>query len=50
LAELTAIVETGPDRKVDGVVRCRRVDLRRVIAERFSVDCHALYVGKLLKK
>jgi hypothetical protein len=37
-AELTAIVETDPDRKVDGVVRWRRVDLKRVIAQRFGVD------------
>jgi transposase len=40
LAELTAIVETGPDLKVDGVVR-RRLDLKRVIDERFGVDYHA---------
>jgi len=50
LAELAKIVETGPDRKVDGVVRWRRIDLKRVIAERFGVDYHARYVGKLLKK
>jgi transposase len=50
LAELTTIVETGPDRKVDGVVRWRRIDLKRVIAERFGVDYHERYVGKLLKK
>jgi transposase len=49
-AELAKIVETGPDRKVDGVVRWRRIDLKRVIAERFGVDYHARYVGKLLKK
>jgi transposase len=50
LAQLAAIVETGPDRKVDGVVRWRRVDLKRVIAERFGVHYHERYVGKLLKK
>ena len=50
LAELAMIVETGPDRKVDGVVRWRRIDLKRVIADRFDVDYHARYVGKLLKK
>ena len=33
-----------------GVVRWRRVDLKRVIAERFGVDFHPRYVGKLLKK
>ena len=35
--ELSTIVETGPDREVDGVVRWRRVDLKRVIEERFGV-------------
>src|ERR1035441_219241 len=29
-AELAAIVEAGPDRKIDGVVRWRRIDLQRV--------------------
>ncbi len=33
-----------------GVVRWRRIDLKRVIAERFGVDFHERYVGKLLKK
>jgi transposase len=30
-AELSQIVETGPDPAVDGVVRWRRIDLKRVI-------------------
>ncbi len=34
LAEFARIVETGPDRKVDGLVRWRRIDLKRAIAER----------------
>ena len=50
IGELATIVETGPNRKVDGVVRWRRIDLKRVIAERFGVDYHQRYVGKLLKK
>jgi transposase len=50
LAELSKIVEDGPDRQIDGVVRWRRVDLKRVIAERFGVDFHPRYVGKLLHK
>lgn len=29
----------GPDPAVDGVVRWRRVDLQRVIKERFGVEC-----------
>ena len=49
LDELASLVETDPDRKVDGVVR-RRIDLKRVIAECFGVDYHQRYVGKLLKK
>ncbi len=50
LAELATIVETGPDRKTDGVVRWRRVDLQRVISARFGVDYHQRHVGKLLKR
>src|ERR1700735_4479452 len=50
LAQFAKIVEAGPDREKDGIVRWRRVDLKRVIAERFGVDFHPRYVGKLLKK
>ena len=50
LAQFAKIVEAGPDREKDGVVRWRRIDLKRVIAERFGVDFHPRYVGKLLKK
>ena len=50
LAQFARIVEAGPDREKDGIVRWRRVDLKRVIAERFGVDFHPRYVGKLLKK
>jgi transposase len=49
-AELAAIVEAGPDRAIDGVVRWRRVDLQRVIKQRFGVDFHERYVGTILKK
>ena len=45
-AEFARIVESGPDREIDGVVRWRRTDLKRVIAERFSVDFHPRYIGK----
>ncbi len=38
-------METGPDPAVDGVVRWRRIDLKRVIRERFGVDYHERYVG-----
>ena len=50
LAEFSTIVEAGPDREKDGVVRWRRVDLKRVIAERFGVAFHERHVGKILKK
>jgi transposase len=50
LTELASLVEAGPDRERDGVVRWRRIDLKRVIAKRFGVDFHARHVGKILKK
>ncbi len=49
-AELAEIVEIGPDPAVDGVVRWRRVDLQKVIKERFGVDYHERYVSTLLKE
>ena len=48
-AELGQLVETGPDRAVHGVVRWRRIDLQRVIVERFGIAYHERTVGKLLK-
>ncbi|MGA1753802.1 MAG: IS630 family transposase [Pontimonas sp.] len=48
LAELEKIVESGPDLEKDGVVRWRRVDLQRVIKERFDVDYHVRHVGQIL--
>jgi transposase len=47
-AELARLVETGPDRAVHGVVRWRRIDLQRVILNRFGVASHERTVGKLL--
>src|ERR671911_2431655 len=46
--ELAQLVETGPDRAVHGVVRWRRVDLQRLIPERFGVAYHERTVGKIL--
>ena len=46
--ELAQLVDAGPDRAVYGVVRWRRVDLQRLIAERFGVTYHERTVGKLL--
>ncbi len=48
MSELCVIVETGPDPEVDGVVRWRRVDLKRVIEERFGVIYSARGISDLL--
>lgn len=48
-AEIAQLVEVGPDRAVHGVVRWRRIDLQRVIVERFGVAYHERTIGKLLK-
>ncbi len=47
-AELAELVEAGPDRQVDGVVRWRRIDLKEVIRDRFGVDYHERSVSRLL--
>lgn len=47
-AELVELVEAGPDRTKDGVVRWRRRDLQRVIEERFGVHYHERHVSRLL--
>ena len=49
-AELAQLVETGPDRAVHGVVRWRRADLQRLIADRYGVTYHERTVGKLLRQ
>ena len=48
MAELGSWVEAGPDPAVDGVVRWRRQDLERRIAERFGVEVHERTVGRYL--
>jgi transposase len=48
-AEIAQLVEIGPDRAVHGVVRWRRIDLKRVIIERFGIAYHERTVGKLLE-
>ena len=50
MAELAEIVETGPDPAVDGVVRWRRVDLTRVIEERFGVVYSERAISDLLAR
>jgi transposase len=47
-AELAQLVEAGPDRAVHRVVRWRRGDLQRLIAERYGVTYHERTVGKIL--
>lgn len=48
LAEFDRIVEAGPAIETDGVVRWRRIDLKRVIEERFGVVMAERSVGDLL--
>jgi transposase len=48
VSELGAWLEAGPDPAVDGVVRWRRQDLRRRIADRLGVELHERTVGKYL--
>ena len=48
MGELSVIVETGPDPEIDGVVRWRRVDLKRVIEERFGVTYSERAISDLL--
>ena len=50
MAELAVIVEAGPDREKDGVVRWRRVDLQRMVKERFRVEFCERYIGTLLRR
>lgn len=49
-AEVAALVRQGPDLTQDGVVRWRRADLSRVIAERFGVSLAERSVGHLLRR
>ena len=41
-------IRAGPDPETDGVVRWRRIDLKRKIEERFGVTMHERTVGKQL--
>lgn len=50
LAEFGKIVEAGSDRERDGVVRWRRVDLKRVIAEKFGVDFTSAMSGRCSRR
>lgn len=46
----STVVETGPDRAVDGVMRWQRIDLQKVVRECFGVDYHEHVIGKILKQ
>jgi transposase len=48
MAALSEIVETGPDLESDGVVRWRRIDLKRVVEERFGVVYSERSISDLL--
>ncbi len=50
LTELEEIVRAGPDQAIHGVVRWRRVDLKKVIKDSFGVDYSERGVGALLKR
>jgi transposase len=50
LEELARIVETGPDPATDSVVRWRRIDLVKVIEERFGVTYTQRHISDLLCK
>ena len=47
-SDLAALVEAGPDPERDGVVRWRRIDLKRQIETIFGVAMHERTVGKQL--
>jgi transposase len=49
MAEFAEIVEMGPDLSADGVIRWRRIDLQRVIEDRFGIVYHERTISKLLK-
>ena len=49
-AELTALIEAGPDVERDGVVRWRCVDLRQLILSRWNIAYHERTIGKLLRR
>ncbi len=49
-AELAALIEAGPDRERDGVVRWRCLDLQQQILSRWNVAYHESTVGRLVKR
>jgi putative transposase len=49
-AELTALIEAGPEFERDRVVRWRCVDLRQLILTRWNIAYHERTIGKLLRR
>ena len=49
-AELTALIEAGPEFERDGVVRWRCVDLQQLIRTRWNIAYHERTIGKLLRR
>jgi transposase len=49
-AELTALINAGPDFARDGVVRWRCVDLQQLILTRWNIAYHERTIGKLLRR
>ena len=49
-AELTELIEAGPQLDRDGVVRWRCVDLQRVILARWEISYHERTIGKILRR
>lgn len=50
MQELSQIVETGPDREKDGIVRWRRIDLVAVIKDRFDTTCSERVISDYLNE
>ena len=48
LQALDAIVDAGPDIETDGIVKWRRADLQRVIADKYGVTLCERSVGRIL--
>lgn len=48
MQELARIVETGPDPETDCIVRWRRIDLVRIIDQRFGVACSQSVISDYL--
>ena len=49
-AELTALIEAGPEFERDGLVRWRCVDLQRLILARWNIAYHERTIGKILRR